>query len=138
MNSCAWSADGARLASAGEGGSLRVWDADSGECLRVLSGHEGTVWFCAWSADGARLASASGDGTLRLWNPDSGACELALLHADAASAAWRPGGDASPDTLLYAQGRAWRYLKELRMERGPLDPDEARAELLAWWNSTES
>lgn len=30
-------------------------------------------------------------------------------------------------------GRAWRYLKELRMERGPLDPDDARAELLAWW-----
>ncbi|RWA21235.1 CCA tRNA nucleotidyltransferase [Mycolicibacterium brumae] len=31
-------------------------------------------------------------------------------------------------------GRAWRHLKELRMERGPLDPDEARAELLDWWN----
>jgi poly(A) polymerase len=30
-------------------------------------------------------------------------------------------------------GRAWRFLKELRMERGPLDRDEAEAELLAWW-----
>ena len=30
-------------------------------------------------------------------------------------------------------GRAWRFLKELRMERGPLDPDEAEAELRAWW-----
>ena len=43
------------------------------------------------------------------------------------------GIEAGPEV-----GRAWRYLKELRMERGPLDPDEARAELLAWWNSTES
>lgn len=30
-------------------------------------------------------------------------------------------------------GQAWRFLKELRMERGPLDHDEAVAELLAWW-----
>lgn len=30
-------------------------------------------------------------------------------------------------------GRAWRYLRELRLERGPLGPEQARAELLAWW-----
>jgi len=29
-------------------------------------------------------------------------------------------------------GRAWRYLKELRLERGPLPRAEAEAELLAW------
>jgi len=29
-------------------------------------------------------------------------------------------------------GRAWAYLKELRMERGPLDHDTAVAELLRW------
>jgi poly(A) polymerase len=29
-------------------------------------------------------------------------------------------------------GKAWRYLKELRLERGPLDHDEAVAELLRW------
>ncbi len=32
-------------------------------------------------------------------------------------------------------GEAWRYLKELRLDRGPLTDDEARAELLAWWRS---
>ncbi|WP_201359377.1 CCA tRNA nucleotidyltransferase [Mycobacterium paraintracellulare] len=32
-------------------------------------------------------------------------------------------------------GEAWRFLKELRLERGPLDTDEATAELLAWWRS---
>ena len=30
-------------------------------------------------------------------------------------------------------GRAWGYLKELRLDRGPLDRDEAEAELLRWW-----
>jgi poly(A) polymerase len=29
-------------------------------------------------------------------------------------------------------GRAWQYLKELRLDRGPLDHDEAVAELLRW------
>jgi poly(A) polymerase len=31
-------------------------------------------------------------------------------------------------------GRAWRFLKDLRLERGPLDPDEAEAALRAWWS----
>lgn len=32
-------------------------------------------------------------------------------------------------------GEAWRYLKELRLDRGPLSHDEAIAELMAWWNA---
>ena len=32
-------------------------------------------------------------------------------------------------------GQAWRYLKELRLDRGPLDHDEAVAELQKWWNA---
>jgi poly(A) polymerase len=32
-------------------------------------------------------------------------------------------------------GRAWRFLKDLRLERGPLDPDEAEAALRAWWSA---
>jgi len=32
-------------------------------------------------------------------------------------------------------GEAWRYLKELRLERGPLPRDEATAELLSWWKA---
>jgi poly(A) polymerase len=32
-------------------------------------------------------------------------------------------------------GEAWRFLKELRLDRGPLTTEEASAELLAWWRS---
>jgi poly(A) polymerase len=35
-------------------------------------------------------------------------------------------------------GEAWRFLKDLRLERGPLDPDEAEAELRAWWAAREA
>jgi poly(A) polymerase len=40
----------------------------------------------------------------------------------------RPGPDV---------GRAWSFLKELRLDRGPLDPDQAEAELRAWWDEAQ-
>ena len=30
-------------------------------------------------------------------------------------------------------GKAWTFLKELRLDRGPLPREEAEAELLKWW-----
>jgi poly(A) polymerase len=35
-------------------------------------------------------------------------------------------------------GRAWRFLKELRLERGPLPPEEAERELLRWWEQHQN
>ncbi len=32
-------------------------------------------------------------------------------------------------------GEAWNYLKELRLDRGPLPREDAEAELLKWWNA---
>ncbi len=32
-------------------------------------------------------------------------------------------------------GEAWKHLKELRLDRGPLSPEQATAELLSWWNA---
>jgi len=34
-------------------------------------------------------------------------------------------------------GRAWAYLKELRLERGPLPREEAGKALLAWWEENQ-
>jgi poly(A) polymerase len=34
-------------------------------------------------------------------------------------------------------GRAWQYLKQLRMERGPLGADEAVSELRRWWAASQ-
>lgn len=38
-------------------------------------------------------------------------------------------------------GKAWAFLKELRLDRGPMEREEAVAELKAWWaaqNGTDS
>jgi WD40 repeat protein len=62
-----------RLASASEDNTVRVWDASSGVCLRVLEGH--TNWVNSVTALGdGRLASASEDNTVRVWDVSSGVC----------------------------------------------------------------
>jgi poly(A) polymerase len=35
-------------------------------------------------------------------------------------------------------GQAYQYLLDLRMERGPLGPEVAKAELLTWWSQNQS
>ncbi|MFE3191504.1 CCA tRNA nucleotidyltransferase [Nocardia sp. NPDC059240] len=35
-------------------------------------------------------------------------------------------------------GKAWRFLKELRLDRGPMDRDEAEAALLEWWPTQQA
>src|SRR3989440_123451 len=72
--SVAFSHDSARLASASEDSTVKIWDASSGECLQTLEGHSAWVQSVAFSHDSARLASASGDGTVKIWDASSGEC----------------------------------------------------------------
>ena len=63
---------GGRALSGSHDRTLRLWDLDSGACLRVLEGHTGAVATVALA--GGRALSGSWDHTLRLWDLDSGAC----------------------------------------------------------------
>jgi poly(A) polymerase len=73
-------------------------------------------------------------------NYDSLEARIAELEAKEDLARVRPDldGNAIMEILGIPAGpqvgEAWTYLKELRLDRGPLSPEEATAELLAWWN----
>jgi WD40 repeat protein len=58
---------------------VRLWEAQSGQPLATLHGHNGPVWAVALSGDGRLLASGSWDGRAKLWEASSGQL-LATLH----------------------------------------------------------
>jgi WD40 repeat protein len=64
------------LASASLDTMIRIWNLDSGDCLRVLQGHATLIRCISFSRDGSQLASGSDDGTVRLWNVASDACQV--------------------------------------------------------------
>jgi WD40 repeat protein len=65
--SIAFSADGRTLASAGEGGGLKLWQVAMRQVALHLKGHLGTVGGIAFSRDGNLMATCGVDGTVRLW-----------------------------------------------------------------------
>jgi hypothetical protein len=68
--SAAYSADGSRIVSAGEDGTVRQWEATRGRAIgEPLRGHQGLVYSAAYSADGSRIVSAGEDGMVRQWLP---------------------------------------------------------------------
>src|SRR5262249_21894784 len=68
--SVAWGAEGKRLVSADEGGTVKVRDAE-GQVITTLRGHTKGVNHLAFSPDGKRLATASLDGTCKVWDTDT-------------------------------------------------------------------
>lgn len=76
-------------------GTVRLFDASTGERLRVLAGHTNGVSSIAWSPDGKTIASSSWDRTVRLWNTTTGTtmCVLRAHTSGVLSVAWSPDGE---------------------------------------------
>ncbi|RUL88717.1 WD40 repeat domain-containing serine/threonine protein kinase [Tautonia sociabilis] len=70
--SVAFSPDGQILAVGDPDNRITLRDAETGQPLRRLVGHDRTIKDLEFSPDGQTLASASNDGTIRLWDVASG------------------------------------------------------------------
>lgn len=68
----AFSPDGRSTLTGGHKKTGRVWDLETGHCLRVFEGHTAKVFSVAWSADQRRALSGSVDKTVGLWDTETG------------------------------------------------------------------
>jgi hypothetical protein len=80
VGTVALSGDGQLVASGSFDGTVKLWEAPSGQLLATLHGRS-LVYGVALSGDGRLVASGSFDGSVRLWEASSGAC-LGTLRGD--------------------------------------------------------
>lgn len=102
VNDVALSPDSGRLATVGDDGTLRIWDAASGaEILTLTHSAAGLpVYSVAFSPTGDRLATASFDQTAKIWDAKTGRELLTLTgHKD-----WVVGVAFSPAEEMIATG----------------------------------
>ncbi|MGA2178936.1 MAG: TIR domain-containing protein [Verrucomicrobiota bacterium] len=92
VNAYAFSPDGKRALTGADDNTMRLWDVETGRCLRVLRGHSGDVNGVAWSADQRRALSGANDKTVRLWDVGTGHCLRVLKGhtTDVLRVAWSP------------------------------------------------
>ena len=82
VSELAVSPDGTVLASCNRQGTLKIWNASTGELRYSIEDAANELWSIVFSPDGNRLASQS-DDTRRFWNPRTGAEEAPLkIHGE--------------------------------------------------------
>jgi WD40 repeat protein len=114
LASVSWSPDGKWLASSGDEGKVRIWDAATRQEVLSLDGHDesritqgdGLIRRLAWSPDGKHLASAGLDGKALVWEVPSGRIVFALPadHGAVWSVKWSPDGAHLAGDASYGRG----------------------------------
>jgi WD40 repeat protein len=122
VRSAAFSPDGAKVVTASDDRTARLWDAASSKELAALQGHEGEVFSAEFSPDGAKLVTGSADDTARVWDAATGK-ELAVLQGhegEVKSAAFSPDGAKVVTGSADDTARVWDAAngKELALLQG--------------------
>jgi WD40 repeat protein len=106
----AWSPCGRFLATGGDAGEMRIWDADHGHERALYEGHGHAVSSVAWSPRGDWIASGSHDETVRVWDAEGGAGCLHVLADQTRpvrALAWSPAAVGWQCPRGMARSRWW-------------------------------
>jgi WD40 repeat protein len=89
----AFSPDGARVLTASQDKTARLWSAVDGKLIVTLAGHTEPVWSAVFSPDGKRILTSSLDRTARLWSEHGQLITILVGHEDMIrSAVFSPDG----------------------------------------------
>lgn len=104
----AFLADGKQVVSAGQGGTVRFWDASSGQQLAAIKAHEGKVRGLAISPDGSRIATGGADNVVRVWDAKSHAVIRFMSSRDSIrDLVFSPSGDRIAAALHNRTVQVW-------------------------------
>jgi small GTP-binding protein len=104
--------------------TLRLWDVETGRCLRVFEGHREAISNLAWAPDGGRALSVSSDQTVRLWNTETGRCLQVLTgHTQwIYGVAWCSDGRRALSGDVSGEIRLWDLFEFTAESRAPKTP----------------
>ena len=94
------SADGSIIATGSDDGDIQIWDAETGESVLILTGHNSAINSLKFVASTRRLVSASSDCTVRVWDESTATC----LNVYTGHKAPILGLSASSDGIMVASG----------------------------------
>ncbi|GAA0859604.1 TIR domain-containing protein [Aliiglaciecola litoralis] len=117
ITSLAYSPDNRFLAIGDRNSNIHVWQVESAQLVKTLTGHEGPILDLDFSSDSKTLASASEDSQIFLWDvKDTDVTQLAIL-----------GGNFFPVTAIAFQPNS-NHILASGSEDG----------ILTFWNTTKA
>ena len=72
INSVSFSPNSKYIATGNSDNTVKLWAIESGQLLKVFTGHHDTVNSVSFSPDGRYLATGSDDNTAKLWTVETG------------------------------------------------------------------
>ena len=72
--SIAFNPDGTKIVSGSSDRTVKIWNSQTGQCLKTLSGHNRPVLCVSFSPNGNTVASCGGHSIIKLWNVETGEC----------------------------------------------------------------
>jgi WD40 repeat protein len=137
VNAVAFDGDGARLATAGDDATFRVWDAATGQHVQTIASQSQRAWCVAFSPDGTRLATSGFNGTASVWDLATGRERFSLPgHTGSVQITYSRDGTRLATSSAGGTSKVWdaftgRELLSLRLPGGgatcaALSPDRSR------------
>ncbi|HSW12753.1 MAG TPA: TIR domain-containing protein [Solimonas sp.] len=105
----AFSPDGQCVVTAGDDGSARIWNAQTGTLMGKSMKHGQGVATASFSSDGQKVVTASDDGSAIIWDAESGkALGEPLLHGSpVTAAAFSPDGRQVATASMDHTAKLW-------------------------------